>query len=105
MAIPAPISALMQDTVGVRVFIGKDSNGDPSYATKVNVRARVTYKRGYVATAGGGQVVTTTMVYMEDLPGFRVDSEITLPDASVYLVDQFSRPAWPDGSRHLEVAL
>ena len=105
MPIPASIVALMQDTVGVRVFVGNDANGDPTYATKVNVRARVTYKRGYTVTTGCGQVITTTIVYMEDFPGFKADSEITLPDGSKHLVDSFSRPAWPDGSRHLEVSL
>lgn len=105
MTLPAAIASLLTDSVTVRVRTGEDGYGEPVYGTAVTVAARVTYKRLIVSTAKGNEYVTTTVVYMDDIPGFVEDSEITLPDGAVRRVDQFSRPAWPGGARHLEVLL
>lgn len=105
MTLPSAISSLFSDTVTVRVFMGEDAYGSPIYGTAVQMPARVTYVRSIVATPQGNEFVTATVVYMDDVPGFAEDSEITLPDGTVRKVDKFTRPSWPDGSRHLEVML
>jgi hypothetical protein len=103
--LPSAITGLMRDTVTVKVLVGEDAYGAKQYADPVQVRARVTHKRSMVATATGNEFVVTTMVYMDDITGFVEDSQVTLPDGASHNVDHFTRPAWPDGSHHLEVML
>lgn len=105
MAIPSAIRAHFDDRVDVRVVTNHDAYGNPVYATAESLPARVTYRKQLVVTPKGEQVVTSIRVYMEDVPGFTADAQLVLPDGSDWTVKQFNRPAWPDGTRHLEVDL
>lgn len=103
--LPAAIRAQMKDTVVVRVLEGEDAYGAPQYGTAMRVQCRVAYEKQAVSTPQGNDIVVTTKVYMDDIPTLTAGSEITTPDGVAHNVDTFFRPAWPNGSRHLEIVL
>jgi hypothetical protein len=105
MAIPAAIRAHFRDDVTVKVVTNHDAYGDPVYADPVTVPARVTYRKAHMVTPRGDEFVSSIRVYMPDVASFTADAQIVLPDGTDWTVKAFNRPAWPDGTRHLEVDL
>jgi hypothetical protein len=105
MPLPSAILAQMRDTVTVTLAGEADAYGVVAAGATLLRRARVTYSRTAVATTRGDESVTGLTVYMEDVDGFTSDATLVLPDGKTYPVKSFTRPAWPDGSRHLRVQL
>ena len=105
MAIPAAIRAHFRDNVSVKVVTNHNAYGDPVYADPVTVRARVTYRKQNMVSAKGEEFKSSIRVLMPDVANFTADAEIVLPDGTDWTVKAFNRPAWPDGTRHLEVDL
>jgi hypothetical protein len=105
VSIPSAIRAQMKDTVSVRVATGVDSYNVATLGAATLVKCRVTYVRMRSSTVGGDDIRTSTILLMPDIDGFDENAEVTLPDGTVLKVKDVKRPAWPDGSRHLQVVL
>ena len=105
MSLPSAILTNMRDTVTVTLAGATDAYNAVTPGASVSARARVTYSRTSVASTRGDEAVTGLTVYMEDVAGLTADATLTLPDGKTYPVKSFTRPAWPDGSRHLRVQL
>jgi hypothetical protein len=105
MPLPGAILAQMRDTVTVTLAGAKDAYGEAAAGSSVASRARVTHARTGSQSTSGEDVLTSYTVLMPDVAGFTIDATLTLDDGRVYPVKSFTRPAWPDGTRHLRVVL
>jgi hypothetical protein len=105
MPLPGAILAQMRDTVTVTLAGAKDAYGETAAGSSFPSVARVTYSRSNRETTRGDESTTGLTVYMPDIDGFNGDAVLLLPDGRSYPVKSYTRPAWPDGTRHLRVSL
>lgn len=105
MPLPTAILGQMRDTVTVTLAGEADAYNVVASGATLLRRARVTYSRTMVSTTRGDEAVTGLTVHMEDVDGFTNDATLALPDGKTYPVKSYTRPAWPDGTRHLRVQL
>lgn len=104
MPIPAPIRALMKDTVTVKTKVTDDAYGNKVLSAGTSVRARVEYGRKRMWGTNGEFVDSTVQVYLaDDVPGLTPDGEVTLPDGTKPPMRDVRRHAFPDQSRSVEI--
>lgn len=105
MPLPSAITTLMKETVTVKTESTEDAYGNKTFAS-ASIKAYVDYKRRTFRGIGGTDVISEVQVYLaEDVAALKVEDELTLPDGKVRRVKEVRRPAWPDGTRHVEVFL
>ena len=76
-----PITAffrMLPDTVTYKVFTGRDSYGDPSYAASVSYRARVVGRQETIRGFSGLEVVAEHTVYLGAAITAEPEDQITL---------------------------
>ena len=67
--LPAPLAALLNETVTQSPFVGHDAYGKPTYGPDIIRPARVEYQTTVVSTAQAQERTSTTLLFLNgDLP-------------------------------------
>lgn len=96
-------SDLFTETITHEEFGGRNSYSKRSFGSPANYSARVVKINKLVKASDGGEVLSTTQVWIQGTPTVTPEDRITLPDGTTPIILSVEKYPDDNGDHHVKV--